>query len=127
MNKTVIDASALLALLNAEPGAEVVAEALPYGIISTVNQSEVVSKLCEAGISEPVVHRTLESLGLEVIPFDKDQSYEAGFLRKSTQKYELSLGDRACLSLAEILGATALTADKVWSQLPVNANIKVIR
>ena len=127
MNKTVIDASALLALLNAEPGAELVAEAVPNGIISAVNQSEVVSKLCEAGISESVVHQTLESLGLEIIPFDKGQSYEAGFLRKLTQKYGLSLGDRACLSLAGMLGATALTADKIWTNLPVNVDVKVIR
>ena len=127
MNKIVIDASALLALLNAEPGAEYVAEAVPYGVISAVNQSEVVSKLCEAGISEKTVHQTLDSLGLEVLPFDKNQSYQAGFLRKSTQKYGLSFGDRACLSLADVLGATALTADKIWTNLPVNVAVKVIR
>jgi len=125
--EVVIDASALLALLNAEPGADVVAEALPGGVISAVNLSEVVAKLCDAGMPEKAIRQAVQPLGLEVVPFDEEQSYQAGLLRTSTQDMGISLGDRACLNLAKMRDAIALTADKAWSGLSVGATVKVIR
>jgi len=125
--ETVIDASALLALLNAEPGADVVAEALPDGVISAVNLSEVIAKLCDAGMPEKAIRQALQPLGLEVVPFDEEQSYQAGLLRSSTQDLGISLGDRSCLSLAKMRNVIALTADKAWAGLSVGATIKVIR
>ena len=127
MPEVVIDASALLALLNAEPGANVVAEALQGGVISAVNLSEVVAKLSEAGMPEKAIHQALQPLGLEIVPFDEEQSYQAGLLRTSTQDMGISLGDRACLSLAKMLGVVALTADRAWAGLSIGATIKVIR
>ena len=127
MAEAVIDASALLALLNDEPGAEVVAEALPQGVISAVNLSEVIAKLCDAGIPEKAVRQALQPLGLEVIPFEEEQAYLAGLLRISTQDWGISLGDRACLGLAKNLGIYALTADKAWAELEIGTRIKVIR
>jgi len=125
--EAVIDASALLALLNAEPGADVVAEALPGGVISAVNLSEVVAKLCDAGMPEKTIRQALQPLGLEIVPFDEEQSYQAGLLRTSTHDLGISLGDRACLSLAKTLGVAALTADRAWAGLSIGATIKVIR
>jgi ribonuclease VapC len=125
--EVVIDASALLALLNAEPGADLVAEALPKGVISAVNLSEVVAKLCEAGMPEKAIHQALQPLGLETIPFDEEQAYQAGLLRVATQDMGASLGDRACLGLTKMLGATVLTADRMWTGLSVGVPVKVIR
>ncbi len=85
MPEVVIDASALLALLNAEPGADVVAEVLAASVISSVNFSEVVGKLCKAGMPEKAVRQTLQTLGLKIIPFDEEQSYQSGFLRKGLE------------------------------------------
>ena len=127
MPEVVIDASALLALLNAEPGADIVAEALPGGVISAVNLSEVVAKLCDAGMPEKVIRQALQPLGLEIVPFDEQQAYQAGLLRSATQGIGFSLGDRACLSLAKMLGVVALTADRAWVGLSVGETIKVIR
>ena len=127
MPKVVIDASALLALLNAESGADVVAEALPGGVISAVNLSEVVAKLCEAGMPEKAIHQALQPLGLESVPFDEEQAYQAGLLRIATKNMGVSLGDRACLSLAKMRGAVALTADRTWAELSIGATINVIR
>ena len=127
MPEVVIDASALLALLNDEPGADVVAEALPQGVISAVNLSEVVAKLCDAGMPEKAIHQALQPLGIEIVPFDEEQAYEAGLLRASTQDWGISLGDRACLSLAKKLGIDALTADRAWTELSIGTTIKVIR
>ena len=127
MPEVVIDASALLTLLNAEPGADVVAEALPGAAISTVNLSEVVAKLSSAGVPEKAIHQALQPLGLEIVPFDEEQAYNAGLMRTATQDMGVSLGDRACLSLARTLGVVALTADRAWAGLSVGVTIKVIR
>ena len=127
MPEVVIDASAILALLNAEPGADIVAEALPGGVISAVNLSEVVAKLCDAGMPEKAIHQALQPLGIEIVPFDEEQAYQAGLLRTSTHDFGISLGDRACLSLAKKLDIDALTADKAWAGLSIGTTIKVIR
>jgi len=125
--KTVIDASALLALLNAEQGADIVTEALPSGVISAVNLSEVIAKLCDAGMPEKAIRQAIQPLGLEIVSFDEEQSYQAGLLRTSTQDMGISLGDRACLSLAKMLGVVALTADRAWAGLSIGVTVKVIR
>jgi ribonuclease VapC len=123
----VLDASALLALLNAEPGGQVVAEALPAAVISAVNLSEVVAKFCEAGMPEKAIYQALHPLGLAIEPFDEDQAYQAGILRVATRSAGLSLGDRACLSLAQKLGVPALTADKTWLELSIGVTVSAIR
>ena len=127
MPEVVIDASALLALLNAEPGAAVVAEALPSGVISAVNFSEVVAKLCEAGMPEKAIRQALQPLGLDILSFDEEQSYQAGLFRLPTRDRGISLGDRACLSLAKMLGVAALTADRAWAGISGGVKVKVIR
>lgn len=127
MPEVVLDASALLALLNAEPGAKLVAEALPEAAVSAVNFSEVVAKLSEASMPEEAIRDTLQGLSLEVVPFDLDQAYEAGLLRSATRRVGLSLGDLGCLSLARRLNLPALTADQTWERLSVDARVRVIR
>lgn len=127
MPKVVIDASALLALLNAEPGADIIAEAISEAVISTVNLSEVIAKLCAAGMPANAIRQVIQPLGLDIEPFDEEQAYQAGFLHASTQGTGISLGDRACLSLAKMLGVAALTTDKMWKGLAVGTTIKVIR
>ena len=127
MAETVLDASALLALLNSEPGASLVASALPSGVMSTVNLSEVVAKLGDAGLPEQAVVAALEPLPFDVVPFSTEQAYDAGLLRPSTKQAGLSMGDRACLSLARSLNLPALTADRNWQQLEVGVEMRVIR
>lgn len=127
MPEVVLDASALLAFLNAEPGSDVVAESITEAVISAVNLSEVVGKLATAGMPEEAIRQALQGLDLKVIPFDEEQSYETGLLRDITEKMGLSLGDRACLNMARSLGLPALTADKMWKELSIGVVVKVIR
>ena len=127
MPDIVMDASTLLALLHAEPGAEVVAEALPGAVISAVNLSEVIAKLDETGMPEKEIRRVMYTLGLAVESFDEDQAYRAGVLRASTKGAGLSLGDRVCLSLAQKLGVPALTADRTWLDLRIGVTVRAIR
>jgi PIN domain nuclease of toxin-antitoxin system len=125
--EAVLDASALLALLNAEPGAGAVAATIHDAAISAPNLSEVVGKLAEAGMPEPAIRESLEGLSLNVVPLDHDQAYEAGLMRPATKSLGLSLGDRCCLGLARSLGLPALTADRVWGELALGIDVRVIR
>jgi ribonuclease VapC len=125
--ETVLDASALLALLNTEPGAAAVAAVVRGASVSAVNYCEVVGKLAEAGMPQDAIRAALDGLGLRIIPFDAQHAQEAGLLRPTTRSEGLSLGDRACLVLARTMGATAWTADAVWGRVSVGVTVRVIR
>ena len=127
MSKAVIDASAVLALVNAEPGAKAVAALLPGAHISAVNYSEVVAKLADAGMPPEAVDGALGGLGLDVVPFAREQARLAGLMRPKTRHAGLSLGDRACLALAIQQKAPAYTTDSVWATVKVGVEIRVIR
>src|SRR5579884_2683315 len=128
MSKVVLDASALLALLNKERGSESVAEFIESGAtMSAINLSEVVAKLSEAGMPEETIHEVLDALGITIVDFDSVFAYKAGLLRLATKKAGLSLGDRACLALAGHLGLPAVTTDRVWESLSLTIPIQIAR
>ena len=91
-----------------------VLELLPNAVISSVNLAEVVTKLTDRGSAEEIIDSALASLNLTVIEFDESTARLAGLLRKTTRSRGLSLGDRACLALAQERGLTAVTADAAW-------------
>ncbi|MEK7849029.1 MAG: type II toxin-antitoxin system VapC family toxin [Chloroflexota bacterium] len=127
MAEVVLDASALLALLNREPGAESVAAVLPGAALSTLNLAEVVAKLSDGGMPGEAVREVLQGLPVEVMPFDEEHAYKAGLLPRSAGGAALSLGDRGCLSLAQSLGLPVLTADRSWRHLSVGVEVRLIR
>ena len=124
---TILDASALMALVHREAGHQRVEAVLGSSAISAVNFSEVVAKLCDRGIPLDLVHIQLSALQLDVIGFDEDQAVKAGSLRPQTRSLGLSFGDRACLALAMIKRGIALTADRTWAGLDIGAEIELIR
>ncbi|HEY3344022.1 MAG TPA: type II toxin-antitoxin system VapC family toxin [Anaerolineaceae bacterium] len=126
-NQVVLDASALLALLNEEKGAQYVQDRLAGALISTVNLAEVVTRLTAIGMPQDEISDTLTLLGLEAAPFDEIQAYQAGFLYPVTHSLGLSLGDRACLALAKSVNLPVLTADSAWKNLDVGTQIQLIR
>lgn len=127
MSDVVLDASALLALLNSEKGADRVAEALPKAHFSTVNLAEVVGKLAEVGIAEQEIRESLNSLLFNVHPFDTELAYLAGLFLPQTRHLGLSLGDRSCLALGLKLAHPVMTADRDWKDLKLGVKIQVIR
>ena len=127
MGEFVLDASALLALLHAEPGAERVLSVLDRSAISSVNLAEVVSRLAECGVPEAAIRHDLGALPLAVVTVDEDLGYAAGFLRPPTRRLGLSLGDRICIALALRLRATALTADRAWQRLAGDLRVELLR
>jgi len=123
----VLDSSAVLCLIQNEPGASLVREALPLSCLSAVNLAEITSKLSEWGMDNRVIASALDPLQLRIIPFDATQARACGMLRQTTRRLGLSLGDRACLALAANLKATALTTDRAWSAVGDIATVKVVR
>lgn len=127
MSSVVLDASALLALLNQEPGTEAWSAVIGGSVISAVNLYEVVAKLADAGMPEAEIRDALDPLGLEVADFDAEDAYRAGMLRPRTRGFGLSLGDRACLALARQANLPALTADQAWAELRIGVEIRALR
>jgi PIN domain nuclease of toxin-antitoxin system len=123
-----LDASALLAAVNEEPGGKRVAECLDDAAISAVNLAEVATKLREFGWQSKEVSDLLADLQLEILPFDQQDAMKTADLRGPTRKLGLSLGDRACLATAQRTGYRVLTADGAWSRAKLRGvRIEIVR
>jgi PIN domain nuclease of toxin-antitoxin system len=128
----VLDASALLAYLQDEPGAELVADAIAMGAcMSTVNVAEALSRLADRGtdpdeLAGALIGRGLLGGAIGIEPFTMADAIDVARLRPPTRTAGLSLGDRACLALALRLGARTLTADTAWSTIDVGVQLTQI-
>lgn len=124
----VMDASAILCLLNGEKGADQVAAALSGSIIGAANYAEVVGKLRDSGMTAEDADEALGVLDLDVRPFTRAQAARAGYLRPETKEAGLSLGDRACIALALDLNGTAVTCDREWKKPKIEGlKLRVVR
>ena len=127
MSSVVLDASAVLAILQREPGSAVVAEHLSTAVISAVNVAEVASRLSDRGVPDGGAREAISALRLEIAVFDHELAYASAALRPATRRLGLSLGDRACLALAKREGLPALTADRAWASLDMGVEIRLVR
>jgi PIN domain nuclease of toxin-antitoxin system len=107
VSEVVLDASALLALVNQEPGDDVVAELLPRSLVSAVNASELVAKLTDQGMPEDEVQEVLAALNLTVVPFNERQGLVAGYLRAVTKETFAGAGAVAIAIAGAVAGAIA--------------------
>ena len=127
MNKVVLDASALLALIKNESGAKVVEELLGNIIMSSVNVTGVAGILLDSDMSLEEAQEAIEPFIDSIVSFDLEYSMACASLKKITKHLGLSLGDRACIALGIKLGVPIYTADKIWAKLNLSCNIVVIR
>ncbi len=128
MSKYLLDASALLALLNNEPGASEVEKVLAHSVISAINASEVIAELYgKLNISPKEGKEMVYTVVSEVVDFTLEMAMETAALRKKTARFGLSLGDRACLALGLHLSLPVYTADKIWRELDLDCEIVFIR
>lgn len=125
--RNMLDASALLAYLQDEPGSEIVDTLLMHSTMNSVNWAEVTQKAIVKQIDISGMRAELEALGLAIVPFTVEEAELAARLWKITQRHGLSLGDRACLSSALCLNLPVYTADKVWLELGLSIEIYCIR
>jgi len=122
----VTDASAMLATLHGEPGADAVAMILATTIVSAVNWSEVAQKARAHGVNVDGLQEELTHLGVDFVPFTTAEAEIAAELWHRGAR-SLSLADRACLATAIARGVPVVTADRAWSDLVLEVEVKVIR
>lgn len=124
----VLDASALLALIQNEPGAEVIRPLLKRAVMSTINVAEVLTALHRVEIQPKDAIVGVCDILQEITPFDIDQAQFTAELQPFVRHKGLSLGDRACIALGQKLQAPIYTADKIWGELQLdNITIHIIR
>ena len=125
--QVVLDASAVLALLRAEHGADQVEPALQAALLSTVNATEVAQKISYHGSDGAWALGELRDLGVNLVAFTTEDALAAAALWPHTRTAGLSLADRACLALARRMDCPALTADQAWKDCDLDIEIRLIR
>ena len=123
---SVLDSSAILALLLSEPGAEIVGRAVPGAVVSSLNAAEVLRVLMRRGATRGYAEQILAGLRLRIAAFGDEDAGEAAEIGNLSP--HLSLGDCACLALARRESADqVLTADRAWAGIKLGVNVRVIR
>jgi ribonuclease VapC len=123
--KFVLDTSALLGMMKQAPGGSVVGVQLTQSAISAVNWSEVMEALRTDGVDIASMRSDLEIVGLAIFPFTPEDADDAAALWDAA--HGLTLGDRACLTLAKRLGLPVLTADSTWKRRVVGVDVQLVR
>jgi len=127
LSRIVLDTSAILTVLEDEPGAEQVIQNAAESTVSTVNFAEVQGKLVDRGVPASKASEAILRVVGDIRPLDLAQAAYAGSLITHTKALGLSLGDRCCLALAFHLKAPVNTTDKTWKNLQLGFPIHVIR
>jgi PIN domain nuclease of toxin-antitoxin system len=132
VSSIVFDSSALLAIINGEPGAVLALSVISAEtLVSAVNVAEVYTKLVNYGLQ--AIETGMELLdAVTVVPFTDPQAFRAAEITRSTRYAGLSLGDRACLALgieldAEVYTADRVWTDRVWADLNLDCRVPLIR
>ncbi len=91
-----------------------------------MNWAEVVERAIAAGVAGESLRGDFEGMGVRIVPVDAEQAERAARLRRPTRSVGLSLADRICLALAAKEGVAVLTADRAWTNLDVDVEVRLI-
>ena len=124
---TLLDASAVLAFLQGEPGAEMVRLALEAEQcwVGAANQAEIIAKSIDRGVDGSSLKAVLSDLAYSVVAITPEDGAQAGWLRQQIRAFGLSLGDRLCLAQAQRLKARVLTADRPWLNVAADLGLTI--
>ncbi|OIP18226.1 MAG: VapC toxin family PIN domain ribonuclease [Comamonadaceae bacterium CG_4_9_14_3_um_filter_60_33] len=125
---SLLDASAILAFLQSEPGQDQVRLALQSTqcMVSAANQAEIIAKALDRGGDKDIIQRILAELDYTVIDTLAEDGAQAGWLRAATRHLGLSLGDRLCLATAQRLKSQVLTTDRDWLKLATELGLDIV-
>ena len=123
MPDLVIDASAVVALLKAEPGPEDFEAMFAGNVIAAVNYSESADYFARLGLERQTIEAMLDRLEMQVVPIDRALALDAAMLRP----FDLnsSFGDRCCVSLAKRLSLAVLTGDRPMAKVAAAAGVEL--
>jgi ribonuclease VapC len=127
VTSVVLDASALLAVMHSEPGADIVRAALADAVMSAVNYSEVIKKTIERCITAAPVVAFVHGYSIEIIPFDEAHAIASAELYPDAKPHGMSFADRACLSLGVLRRSPVLTAERKMKLVTLPIKVKLIR
>jgi ribonuclease VapC len=127
VTSVVLDASAVIAVLNSEPGAEVVLGAIAGALISAVNYSEVLKKAIERCQTTRPIAALLHSYSVEIVPFDEALAAASAELFPATKQHGLSFADRACLALDVQRKCKVFTSERSMGLVSLPIKVKLIR
>jgi PIN domain nuclease of toxin-antitoxin system len=127
MSEVVVDASVVLAAIFAEPGHEALLQLNDPALLSAVNLAEARARLADHGMDRASIDLSIDLVNVQVIDFDAELAALSADLRPETRAAGLSLGDRACLALAQKRGAVALTADRAWASVQTPVKVQIVR
>lgn len=123
----ILDASALVAVIKRERGADVVLAPGQRYQMSAVNYGEVLTKVVELGGLIEDVREVIAPMRITIHPFDEIQAEEVARLRPLTRHLGRSFGDRACLALARSMHLPVLTSDSKWAELDIGVDFRFFR
>ncbi len=116
-----------MALLLSEPGNDVVAGEIGNAAISAVNLAEVLARMARERISSRSLLPKLEAVGLTVVEFDQPQAVIVSDIREYARSYGVGLADCCCIALALHRAWPVMTADRVWTALGFEIDVRLIR
>ena len=125
--RQVVDASVVIAYLRNEVGGDILTNDDGPFYLSSVNLAEVLTTARDRALDTDEVMRVLKRLPFEHAEYSRDDAIRTATLRGATRAFGLSLGDRACLALAERLALPVITADREWAKLDIGIDIRLIR
>jgi PIN domain nuclease of toxin-antitoxin system len=120
-----LDSSAVIAVIHGEPGADRVTRHLKRGLLSTANHVEVVGMLLRQGSTPEDTRAVLAELPIRLVSLDEELAFRTGALEPATRRAGLSLGDRACLALAQRFGVPARTGGRRWLEVTGDPGIEI--
>ena len=123
----ILDASAVLAFLNREPGGDIAAARFETAAMSVINAVEVGTKLMDKGMACEKAWEALQLLAIDLVEVDVELARATTALRETTRHKGLSLADRACIATAISRKATVVTADRAWAELDLSCSVELIR
>jgi PIN domain nuclease of toxin-antitoxin system len=132
--RALLDASALVAWLLDEKGADTIERIIPVAAITAVN---LVESLERAAVTEWSLGETVADLrayGLDILPVEVEDAMQIPAIRAAGRavpgragRSVLSLGDCCCLAAAKLRGIPVVTDDSAWLGLEIGVKVHLFR